>query len=54
MVLISHLTGGINIQLNKKLGRVDLLVELARYFILMEWKVVNIDFLELGNLVIES
>lgn len=37
---------GINIQLNKKLGRVDLLVELPRYFILLEWKV---DFLDVGK-----
>lgn len=44
-----QLTGGIYIQPNKKLGRVDLLVELPRHFILMEWKVVNIDFLDVGK-----
>lgn len=43
---VSQLTGGINIQPNKKLGRV---VELPRYFILMEWKVVNIDFQDVGK-----
>ncbi|KAL0640096.1 hypothetical protein Q9L58_000924 [Maublancomyces gigas] len=34
---------------NKKLGRVDLLVELPHHFILMEWKAVNIDFLDFGK-----
>lgn len=40
---MSQLIGGINIQPNKKLGRVDLLVELP------EWKVVNIDSLVVGK-----
>lgn len=44
-----QLTGGINIQSNKKLCRVDLLVELPHHFILMEWKVINIDFLDVGK-----
>lgn len=44
---MSQLIVGINIQPNKKLGRVD--VELPRHFILLEWKVVNIDFLDVGK-----
>lgn len=46
---MSQLIVGINIQPNKKLGWVDLLVELPRHFILLEWKVVNIDFLDVGK-----
>lgn len=48
-VSVSQLIGGINIQPNKKLGRVDLLVELPHHFILSEWKVVNIDSLVVGK-----